>query len=105
MTWAILCLAWVMLAIVSLEHSSFMSENKQDEFEAESSTSIDEEAQILASTHSQPATTADVPLEAGPPTAENTLPPEAQGEANGGPLGCCLGIMVGLLLSLSLAIL
>jgi len=32
------------------------------------------------------------------------LPPEAQGEANGGPLGCCLGMMVGLLLSLSLAI-
>ena len=40
-----------------------------------------------------------------PPTAENGLPPEAQGEANGGPLGCCLGTMVGLLLSLSLAIL
>jgi hypothetical protein len=32
------------------------------------------------------------------------LPPEAQGETNGGPLGCCLGVMVGLLLSLSVAI-
>jgi hypothetical protein len=32
------------------------------------------------------------------------LPPEAQGEINGGPLGCCLGIMIGLLLSLSVAV-
>jgi hypothetical protein len=39
------------------------------------------------------------------PTPENALPPEAQGEANGGPLGCCLGTMIGLLLSLSLAVL
>lgn len=28
--------------------------------------------------------------------AEIELPPEAQGEANGGPLGCCLGTIVGL---------
>src|SRR5215471_9545514 len=33
------------------------------------------------------------------------LPPEAQGETNGGPLGCCLGVSVGLLLSLTIAIL
>jgi hypothetical protein len=32
------------------------------------------------------------------------LPPEAQGEANGGPLGCCFGVLVGLLLSLSVAL-
>jgi hypothetical protein len=32
------------------------------------------------------------------------LPPEAQDETNGGPLGCCLGVMVGLLLSLSVAL-
>ena len=36
--------------------------------------------------------------------AEAQLPPEAQGEANGGPLGCCLGVTVALLLSLSFAI-
>jgi hypothetical protein len=34
-----------------------------------------------------------------------TLPPEAQGETNGGPLGCCLGVTIGLLLSLSIAVL
>ncbi len=44
-----------------------------------------------------------------PPTefmesTEAQLPPEARGEANGGPLGCCLGIVVGLLLTLSIAI-
>jgi hypothetical protein len=33
------------------------------------------------------------------------LPPEAQGETNGGPLGCCLGVTVGLLLSLAIAVL
>jgi hypothetical protein len=36
---------------------------------------------------------------------EIQLPPEAQGETNGGPLGCCLGVTVGLLLSLTIAIL
>ena len=38
-------------------------------------------------------------------SAETLLPPEAQGETNGGPLGCCLGVTVGLLLSLAVAIL
>lgn len=33
------------------------------------------------------------------------LPPEARGETNGGPLGCCLGMTIGLLLSLIIAIL
>ncbi len=33
------------------------------------------------------------------------LPPEAQGETNGGPLGCCLGVTMGLFLSLAIAIL
>src|SRR3989442_11241184 len=38
-------------------------------------------------------------------SGETILPPEAQGETNGGPLGCCLGVTVGLLLSLTVAIL
>lgn len=37
-----------------------------------------------------------------PPPPESMLPPEAQGEANGGPLGCCLGIVVGLLLTFAI---
>jgi hypothetical protein len=39
------------------------------------------------------------------PSAEAQLPPEAQGETNGGPLGCCLGVTIGLLLGLIVAIL
>ena len=38
-------------------------------------------------------------------TAEEDLSAEAQGETNGGPLGCCLGVTIGLLLSLTVAIL
>jgi hypothetical protein len=33
-----------------------------------------------------------------------SLPPEAQGEVNGGPLGCCLGTIIGLTLSLAVAV-
>jgi uncharacterized membrane protein YuzA (DUF378 family) len=33
------------------------------------------------------------------------LPPPAQGEVGGGPLGCCLGVTIGLLLSVSVALL
>ncbi len=33
------------------------------------------------------------------PTSEAILPPEAQGETNGGPLGCCLGSVVGVFLT------
>ena len=43
------------------------------------------------------------------PSSEATpaaqLPREAQGEVNGGPLGCCLGVTIGLVLSLTVAIL
>ncbi len=60
-----------------------------------------EEAQVLP--------VADQPITEGQPSPESPpeakLPPEAQGELNGGPLGCCLGVAVGLLLSLSVAIL
>lgn len=34
-----------------------------------------------------------------PTSKETTLPPEAQGETHGGPLGCCLGTVIGLLLT------
>jgi len=38
------------------------------------------------------------------PAAQDALPPEAQGEVNGGPLGCCLGVAIGLMVSLSIAV-
>ena len=45
-------------------------------------------------------------MSTSPPDKEEAqLPPEAQGETNGGPLGCCLGTMIGLLLSVGIALL
>ena len=38
------------------------------------------------------------------PVRQEALPPEAQGEVNGGPLGCCLGVAIGLMVSLSIAV-
>ncbi|HEX9131954.1 MAG TPA: hypothetical protein VF844_06655 [Ktedonobacteraceae bacterium] len=48
-------------------------------------------------------TAEEQPSPAASPEAQ--LPPEAQGEVNGGPLGCCLGVTIGLLLSLIVAVL
>lgn len=83
-----------------------MSENKEDTFESTPWGNQDEDAQAKDSATPQPdqpeVTGGEEPNPASSP--ENLLPPEAQGETNGGPLGCCLGTMVGLLLSLSLAI-
>ena len=49
-------------------------------------------------------TSEDSPAFTPIPTSQEELPPEARGEVNGGPLGCCFGIVVGLILSLSIAI-
>ncbi len=38
------------------------------------------------------------------PSSESQLPPEAQGEVNGGPLGCCLGTIAGLFLAVLLIV-
>lgn len=35
----------------------------------------------------------------------STLPPEARGETNGGPLGCCLGTVAGMFLTLAVILL
>jgi len=81
-----------------------MSENIQDDFEtAPPVAQNDTESQSIGSTtpqEDQPKT-----VEEKPSQPAETLPPEAQGEVNGGPLGCCLGVTIGLLLSLSLIIL
>src|SRR5581483_680639 len=78
-----------------------MSENTQDDFETTRPVDQNsEEARSIGAT----ILPEDEPATAQERTREGTLPPEAQGEVNGGPLGCCLGVMVGLLLSLSLVI-
>jgi hypothetical protein len=80
-----------------------MSENTPNEFEPTPSPTPDEEIQPGEANALQAEQPAEREEQA--PSPESMLPPEAQGEANGGPLGCCLGIMVGMLLSLSLAVL
>jgi len=82
---------------VSTSPESFSSENNQ---EAEPSTEgVEREATSPQTEQAEPAAT---PQPSSLPEAE--LPPEAQGELNGGPLGCCLGVTIGLLLSLSIAL-
>jgi hypothetical protein len=43
----------------------------------------------------------ELPLATSSPEAQ--LPPEARGDVNGGPLGCCFGISMGLLLGAGIA--
>lgn len=107
-----------------------MSENEQNELQADSSTSTNKESRsnveampdvdqwvaersseasegipiVFSPTPDKPPVE-EPPTEEQSPSPESQLPPEAQGEANGGPLGCCLGVMIGLLLSLAIPIL
>jgi hypothetical protein len=67
-----------------------------------SSTSKDEPIDAMAEIEKPEVT--EVP-EVPTPLEESQLPPEAQGETNGGPLGCCLGTTIGLLLCISIALL
>lgn len=89
-----------MPATASLEHFNVMSTNTPDEFEPDSSPVPDEETQAAepSTPQEEQATEEETPF------TKDALPPEAQGETNGGPLGCCLGTAIGMLLSLSLAI-
>lgn len=82
-----------------------MSHKTSDE--AERPDKSGEEAQTIDPMISQayPPGLAEEEEAPAPPSPEDMLPPEAQGEVNGGPLGCCLGVTMGLFLSLSLAIL
>src|SRR5450755_3502038 len=63
---------------------------EDEHFPAEEGQMINGEAQFIAPED--------------PVSPESMLPPEAQGETNGGPLGCCLGLTVGLMLSLFLGL-
>ncbi len=71
--------------------------SSQEEIIAATTPIIGEEA-ALPVVEGQPA----LPTTPSPVTGETELPPEAQGETNGGPLGCCLGTVVGLFLTVLL---
>src|SRR5882762_10172959 len=84
------------LIFVSIPQDPTPAENNND-------ANSTEEAQLAPPGQEQPKTEEGAD-DATSPSPEAQLPPEAQGEINGGPLGCCLGVMVGLLLSLSVAV-
>jgi hypothetical protein len=73
-----------------------------DEFSDEQSTqSTEEESQEpeQPSPDEQSTTETQDEEQPSPPSPqERTLPPEAQGETHGGPLGCCLGAVAGIFL-------
>lgn len=110
-----------MPGIASLEHAKFMENTTPDDFDALQSG---EQSHANNTIHAKPleqpeSTVGEEPhtpflayqpestLEeaaSSSPSAQDLLPPEAQGEVNGGPLGCCLGVTVGLFLSITVAI-
>ena len=53
----------------------------------------------------EPESQGEPPLETSEDPLLSTLPPEARGETNGGPLGCCLGTVAGLFLTLAIILL
>lgn len=94
-----------MRVIASLERFKCMG-TLPDDFDSLRSNKQSDDNNIIHST-SSPLDQADLTSteEANSaPSAQNMLPPEAQGEVNGGPLGCCLGTSVGLFLSITVAI-
>lgn len=77
-----------------------MSNNTEDEFEPLHPDESGDEAQVI-----DPTLLTSEEEASATPSPEDMLPPEARGEANGGPLGCCLGVTVGMFLSLTVAVL
>ncbi|MGI9058644.1 MAG: hypothetical protein ACR2H5_08695 [Ktedonobacteraceae bacterium] len=65
---------------------------------------IDQSAEAYEDQTELPLEDEQFPGEEDPVSPESMLPPEARGETNGGPLGCCLGLTVGLMLSLFLGL-
>ncbi|MDQ2716616.1 MAG: hypothetical protein M3Z08_17050 [Chloroflexota bacterium] len=76
-------------------------DNPQESSEYEGETAQAQEEENWPFNTPEPATETQSPAELSP---ELTLPPEAQADVNGGPLGCCLGMTVGMFLSLIVAV-
>ncbi len=90
------------LVIVSKPSDSFLPEDEQNIQPDSNQVPIDNVEETPQMPETKPEVTgAEVASAASETSAvpESNLPLEAQGEANGGPLGCCLGIVVGLLLT------
>jgi len=67
-------------------------------------TSEANELEVPGASELEPEPLDELPLEtSGDPLL--SLPPEARGETNGGPLGCCLGTVAGVFLTLAVILL
>lgn len=71
------------------------------ESEVPSAEIVPVEAKSISADETETPEVPEVPIT----LEEAQLLPEAQGETNGGPLGCCLGTTIGLLLCVSIALL
>jgi hypothetical protein len=78
-------------------------------FENEHTTETETESQEIPTTpppseqdqpEQPPLSEPEQPEEAPVTYPASTFPQEAEGEAHGGPLGCCLGVVVGLFLTM-----
>lgn len=75
-----------------------MSTPPSSSFENEHTTETETERQEVPTT--PPPSEQEQPEQSPVTYPASTLPPEAQGETHGGPLGCCLGVVVGLFLTM-----
>jgi hypothetical protein len=97
------------LIIVPTSFDSFSDEPNGDPSELDQnveetpqvSEAIETEAPDVPEFEPEPA----LHLEGAEDPLLSTLPPEARGETNGGPLGCCLGTVAGLFLTLAVILL
>lgn len=101
------------MASLSTSSDSFFEKERRDQdrsqSEGVSEITSSPSSETISGTEEAVETTGDVATtevgksEAASGTQEQ-LPPEAQGDVNGGPLGCCLGVVIGLLLSIAIAL-
>jgi hypothetical protein len=83
------------------EDPSEADQNKEETFQASDATEL--EASEMSALEPEPLD--ELLLETSGDPLLSTMPPEARGETNGGPLGCCLGTVAGLFLTLAVILL
>ena len=79
---------------MSTSSDSFHEEEQQNQSEPESDAPRPSETLIEEEETTEPEAGSGEPE--ATPEVQQELPPEAQGDVNGGPLGCCLGVVIGM---------
>jgi hypothetical protein len=99
------------LIIVPTPFDSFSDEHYEDPSELERNEEEAPQAfdttalEVPEGSALEPELQGELPLATPEDPLLATLPPEARGETNGGPLGCCLGTVAGLFLTLAIILL